>query len=109
MLCLLLIKMVIEKRNQFYLNAKKSHHFALVLAYRKTYIFNFNLRGDCRPFKAKVEHESKIPGAKDGEKCFEYEREFTCTIWCLWRPELKVFLTEDQAKKRYLGKVINPW
>ena len=38
-----------------------------------------------RPFKAKVEHCSHIPGGKDGENCFEYERDYTCTFLCLNR------------------------
>ena len=52
--------------NFFYLNLK----------------FDFIFSGEVRAFKAKVEHSSNIPGAKDGEDCFKYERDYTCTICC---------------------------
>jgi len=48
------------------------------------------LNGDCRPFKIKVEHDSKGESLNEGEMAFKFNREFACTLLCCNRPELSV-------------------
>eukprot|EP00828_Plagiopyla_frontata_P040904 TRINITY_DN5673_c0_g1_i4.p1 TRINITY_DN5673_c0_g1~~TRINITY_DN5673_c0_g1_i4.p1 ORF type:complete len:366 (-),score=59.20 TRINITY_DN5673_c0_g1_i4:42-1139(-) len=66
------------------------------------------LAGNCRPFKVKVEHDAEGPSSNDGQHAFRFNREYELTCCCLNRPNMEVFLTENN-QDTYLGKVNWPF
>ena len=84
-----------EKKGEAFLKAKeKSDTCARIF-----------LPSSCRPFKMKINHKG---GNQDHNNFLDMDREYTCTCFCLNRPEMTVTNTENGENNR-IGKVTNPF
>lgn len=94
----------IEKANQYKVGDIDNKKHTLFKAKEKSSFCARNcLSGACRPFDVKVKDK------RSDRTVLYFERDFSCTCYCLNRPEMKINAVNEANEEVYIGKIVDPF